>query len=177
MVTATAARSGDTEQTLVLDLPFPGEAGQAVPFTRADVVIIGVDHSGTSFEVRLFFNNPAATADTPRTAEDGYAGRFTVFGHGGCYGDDGHCDVPEPSTDPTDLSSEHPLTPLDTHVTVTDALRRTLARDEALQTVTLVPVSITPSRADRKAAPELLHFTDVSLQTYLTPTDVDDLVT
>ncbi|MGI9000479.1 MAG: hypothetical protein ACR2GH_02310 [Pseudonocardia sp.] len=173
MVTATAARSGDTEQTLVLDLPFPGEAGQPAPFTRADVVIIGVDHSETSFEVRLFLNNPAATADTPRTADGGYAGRFTVFGHGGCYGDNGHCDVPEPSTDPTDLRPEHPLTPLDTYVTVTDALQRTLAQDGALQTVTLVPVSITPRRTDRKPAPELLHFTDISLQIYLTPTDGD----
>lgn len=67
MVTAADARAGETEQTLVVDLPFPGEEGLA-PFTRADVVITGVDHSGTSYEVRLFLNNPAATVGTPRTA-------------------------------------------------------------------------------------------------------------
>ena len=77
-----------------------------------DDVFAGVDHSTLSYEVRLFFNNPAATADTARTADEGYAGRFTVFGHGGCYGDEGHCDVPEPSRDPTDLRPPHPLTPL-----------------------------------------------------------------
>jgi hypothetical protein len=39
--------------------------------------------------------------------------------------------------------------------------------------VTLVPVSITPRRADRRPQPELLHFADVSLQTYLTSTEAD----
>src|SRR6185437_1703162 len=152
MVTAAAARTGDTEQTLVIDLPFPTQEG-LTPFTRADMVFTGVDHSGGSYEVRLFLNNPAATAGAPRTAEQGYAGRFTIFGHGGCYGDEGHCDVPAPSTDPTDLRQAHPLTPLDTYVTITDALRRILARDGALQTVTLVPIAITPRRADQRPAP------------------------
>jgi hypothetical protein len=150
MVTAAAARTGDTGQTLVLDLPLPAQEGLTA-FTRADVVFTGVDHSGGSYEVRLFLNNPAATADTPRTAEQGYAGRFTVFGHGGCYGDEGHCEVPAPSADPTELRPAHPLTPLEINVTITEALRRVLARDGALRTVTLVPVSITPRRADRKA--------------------------
>ena len=100
-------------------------------------------------------------------------GRFTIFGHGGCYGDEGHCEVPAPPADPTDLRPAHPLTPLDTYVTITDALRRVLAHDGALQTVTLVPVSITPRRADRRPAPELLHFADVTLSTYLTSTEAD----
>jgi hypothetical protein len=81
--------------------------------------------------------------------------------------------VPAPSTDPTDLRPAHPLTPLNTYVTITDALRRVLAHGGALQTLTLVPVSITPRRADRKPAPELLHFADVSLRTYLTATEAD----
>jgi hypothetical protein len=172
MVTAEAAHAGESDQTLVVDLPFPGDAGPAA-FTRADVVFTGIHHADASFEARLFFNNPTATAATPRTPEHRYAGRFTAFGHGGCYGDEGHCDVPEPSTDPTDLRPPHPLTPLDTYVTVTDALRRLLATGDTLHTVTVVPVSITPRRADRKPAPELLHFADVSLRTYLTATDAD----
>jgi hypothetical protein len=64
MVAAAAARAGETGQTLVVDLPFPGEES-LTPFTRADVVVTGVDHSETSYEVRLFLNNAAATADTP----------------------------------------------------------------------------------------------------------------
>ncbi|MGH8896158.1 MAG: hypothetical protein ACRDZ4_03825 [Egibacteraceae bacterium] len=92
------------------------EEGEAA-FSRADVVFTGVDHSSVSYEVRLSLNNPSADVATPRTPEAGYAGRFTVFGHGGCYGDSGHCDVPSASTDPTYLRPAHPLTPLDTYVT------------------------------------------------------------
>jgi hypothetical protein len=171
MVAAAAARAGETEQTLVVDLSYPGEAG-ATPFTQADLILTGVEHAGPSYEVRLFLNNPTATADTPRTAEHGYAGRFTIFGHGGCFGDEGHCDV-QTSADPTDLRRPHPLTPLTTYVTVTDALRRLLAGGDTLQTVTLVPVSAMPRQADRKPAPELLKFADVSLHTYLTATEAD----
>lgn len=172
MVASAAARPGETQQTLVVDLAYPSPAG-ASPFTRADLTFTGVGHAGGSYEVRVFLNNPAATADTPRTAEHGYGGRFTVFGHGGCYGDEGHCDVPVASADPTDLRPTHPLTPQHTFVTITEALRRVLAGDGALRTVTLVPVSITPRQADRGPAPELLQFADVSLQTYLTATESD----
>lgn len=171
MVAATASRAAASGQTRIVDLPL--RADSADPFTRADVVITGLDHSGVSYEVRLFLNNPDATADTPRDADHGYAGRLTVFGHGGCYGDLGHCDVPAPSTDPTDLRPAHPLTPLDTYVTITDALQRVFTDSGALDTVTLVPVSITPRRSDRGPAPELLHFHDVSLHTYLTPDGPD----
>lgn len=172
MVAAAAARPGAAEQTLVVDLRFPGEAG-ATLFTRADVVFTGVDHSGPSYEVRLFLNNPDATADTPRTGEHGYAGRFTIFGHGGCYGDDGHCDAAMAPADPAGLRPPHPLTPQQTYVTITDALHHLLAGNGTLETVTLVPVSIMPRQADRKPAPELLSFTDVSLHTYLTATEAD----
>lgn len=167
MVTATDARHTPSGDTLILDIPLT--ADDAEPFTRADVVFTGLDHSGLSYEVRLFLNDPDATVSTSRDDEHRYAGRLTVFGHGGCYGDIGHCDVPAASTDPTDLRPPHPLTPLDTYVTVTDALQKVLLREGALRTVTLVPVSITPRRSDRGPAPELLHFHDVSLQTYITP--------
>lgn len=170
MVAATAARPGEAEQTLIIDLVFPAEAGQS-DFSRADIVITGLDHGQVSYEVRLFLNNPSATADTPRTVEGGYAGRTTVFGHGGCYGDPGHCEVPAPSDDPTDLRPRHPLTPLDTYITVTDALRIVVERDGALRTLTLVPISIPPLRAERAPAPELLRFDDVSLHTYLAAPD------
>jgi hypothetical protein len=171
MVTA-AARAGQAEQTLIVGLSYPGEEG-TMAFSRADIVVTGVDHSGPSYEVRLFLNNPNADVNTPRTLEEGYAGRFTVFGHGGCYGDLGHCDVPLASTDPTDLRRPHPLTPLNTYVTITDALRHLLERGDQLHTVTLVPVSIMPLRKDRKPAPELFRFDDVSLRAYLTATEAD----
>src|SRR6266496_260174 len=65
----------------------------AAGFARADLEFHGVDHSGASFEARIFFNNPGATAATEKTPANGYAGAFHIFGHGGCYGDLGHCEV------------------------------------------------------------------------------------
>ena len=46
--------------------------------TRADLVFYGVDHSGPSYEARIFLDNPRASADTRRDIEKGYAGSFTV---------------------------------------------------------------------------------------------------
>ena len=137
MATAEAGRTGESEQTLLVELRYPGETGAAA-FTRADIVFTGVRHSATSYEVRLFFNNPGATADTPRTAEQRYAGRFTIFGHGGCYGDAGHCAPEDRTSDEFDLRPPHPLTTHTRTVTVTDALKRTT--DEQV-TVNVVAVT------------------------------------
>lgn len=154
--------------TTVVDLPYRTDAG-AGAFTRADIVVTGVDHSGCSYEVRMFLNNPDATVLSLRDRTSGYAGRFHVFGHGGCFGDLGHCDVPPPSSDPTDLRPAHPLTPLATYVTVTAALRRLLAAGAALETVTMVPLSLPPQRSQTRPAPDLFRFEHVALRTYLTP--------
>src|SRR6266699_1925400 len=81
------------------------------PFYRADVVLYGIDHSGPSFEGRIFIDNPEAGASTPLEAEHGYAGSFYVFGHGGCFGDVGHCDPPPGPVSPFDRRAPHQLTP------------------------------------------------------------------
>ncbi len=106
--------------------------------TRADLVFYGVGHRGSSYEGRIFFNAPDAGPTTAMELDAGYAGSFTVFGHGGCYGDVGHCDVPtEPTTDAFDLRPPHPLTPYNLSVIVTEALKRV---DGDQVTVTVVPV-------------------------------------
>lgn len=92
-------------------------------FQRADLVFYGVDHSGPSFEARVYFNQDGVDVSTPRDA-DSFAGSFTVFGHSGCAGDAGHCDVPTQPRDPFDRRSLHHLTRQTKTVIVTDALRR-----------------------------------------------------
>jgi hypothetical protein len=108
-------------------------------FNRADIEFRGVDHSGASYEARIFLNNPEADEATERTAERGYAGSFHIFGHGGCFGDDiGHCEVrgPQRRYDPR---VEHPLAPTLKVVRATDAIRKAL--DEGKEaTVTVVPI-------------------------------------
>lgn len=129
-------------------------------FSRADLVFYGVDHSGPSFEARVFLNNPDADLETPREPGAGYAGSFVVFGHGGCVGDPGHCEVPTGPRDPFDRRPQHPLTPQTKKVIVTETLRDA-AGDRV--TVTVVPVVRGPDGPQRTDA---LHFERVSINTY-----------
>jgi tyrosinase len=138
----------------------PAAAGEP-EFTRADLVFYGVDHSGPSFEARIFLNSPGADLSTPRDPEAGYAGSFTIFGHAGCAGDVGHCDVPTGAADPFDVRPPHALTPQTKTVIITDALR--LVTDPEL-TITIVPVK--PGALSAELV-DTLQFDEFRLLTYL----------
>jgi hypothetical protein len=126
-------------------------------FKRADLRLIGVDHSGASYEGRVFLNNPKATEKTPTTAASGYAGSFYIFGHGGCFGDVGHCDVPTHRRE-NDLRPPHPLTPKNINVIITDALRRQLKKGSEIH-VTIVPVIMASTeKSDLKNVLKFDHF-------------------
>jgi hypothetical protein len=88
---------------------------------RADLEFEGVEHDGVSFVMHVFLNNPDADGTTPRTPEQHYAGYLTVFAHGECWGDVGHCDVPEPVS-AFDQRPPHPLIPFDATLQITEAL-------------------------------------------------------
>jgi hypothetical protein len=106
---------------------------------RADLIFYGVDHSGPTYEARIFLDNPRANADTPQTAEAGYAGSFTVFGHGGCFGAEGHCAPKDRYSDEFDRRPPHPLTPQTVAVTVTEALERVQGEQVKVHVVTVLP--------------------------------------
>lgn len=126
---------------------------------RADLVFYGVDHSGPSFEARIFINAPDASVDTPRD-DPHYAGSFCIFGHGGCFGDVGHCDVPTEPPDPFDVRPPHALVPAAKTVIVTDALRRIV--DPSDETLTVTAVAVVPG----DGANDVLSFDTVRLLTY-----------
>jgi hypothetical protein len=107
-------------------------------FYRADLLFDGVDHAGASYEGRVFLNNPKADDETPTTLENGYAGRYHIFGHGGCFGDVGHCEVNGPRR-PYDPRYSHPLTPASKIVIATEAIRRAINQGQEM-TVTVVPI-------------------------------------
>jgi hypothetical protein len=107
-------------------------------FYRADIEFLGVDHSGSSYEARIYLNNPDADPRTDRSAESGFAGCYFVFGHGGCLGDEGHCDITPRG--PLDLRPGHPLTPAHKVVIAVEAVvRRALAAGPETS-VTVVPI-------------------------------------
>jgi hypothetical protein len=128
-------------------------------FERADLVFYGVDARGASFTARVFLDAPGAEPDTSPGRQDGYAGFFTIFGHGGCFGDAGHCEVPA-ARDPFDLGPPHPLTPQTKLVEVTKRLNEL---DGGSVVVTVLPTS--PSRAGAQPI-DALRFTGLRLLTY-----------
>jgi tyrosinase len=125
---------------LTVTLTAPGES-----YYRADLEFHGVDHSKASFEGRLFINQPDAGPDTP-TNIDSYAGSFWIFGHGGCAGDEGHC---EPVTERRafDFRPEHQLTTVSKRVMITGKLRALVQPGEQF-TVRIVPY-VRPELAER----------------------------
>ena len=140
-------------------IELPERGGDAVdgPY-RADLVFYDVDHSGPSYEARIFINAPDADASTPRD-DPHYAGSFCIFGHGGCFGDVGHCDVPT-ERDPFDLRPPHQLVPAAKTVLVTDAFKRLVAPDDETMTVTVV--AVVPGADEH----DVLSFDRVRLLTY-----------
>jgi hypothetical protein len=139
-------------------IPLPDKDDE---FSRADLIFSGVDHSGPSFQARVYFDNPEADEGTPLDPEAGYAGSFWIFGHGGCYGDEGHCEVPTGPRDPFDYRPPHKLTPATKTVIVTDAVARRADADSVR--VTVVPVVGKGSKARRE---DVLRFEAVRLVTY-----------
>jgi hypothetical protein len=84
----------------------PVEVPEVEDMSRADLIFYGVDHSGPSYEARVFIDNPSAGPETPVEPEHGYAGSFTVFGHAGCFGDEGHC-IRTSATQTNSITARH----------------------------------------------------------------------
>jgi hypothetical protein len=135
------------------------------PFYRADLAFHEVDHSGLSYEGRIYLNNREAGAETPPELESGYAGSFYVFGSWGCLGDEGHCDVPSARLHAFDRRPPHKLTPYKLVVEITEALTR-LAGDPGTREFAVSVVPIPEPLLDDDDTSDVLHFTRLSLLTY-----------
>ncbi|HEY6271036.1 MAG TPA: hypothetical protein VIX19_03470 [Terriglobales bacterium] len=131
-------------------------------FQRADLIFDGVDHSGATYEARVFLNNPGANAKTPTNLQHGYAGTFHIFGHGGCFGDVGHCEV-RGVPGPYDPRPAHPLTPARKVLIATEAVRKAVGKGKAF-TVTVVP--IVRAGTDLCDYDDVFKFDKLSVQTY-----------
>ena len=84
----------------------------------------------------MYLNKPDADENTGYD-DPSYAGSYHIFGHGGCLGDPGHCEVkPRRKYDPRPA---HPLTPAKKVVIATKAVKREIERADEV-TVTVVPI-------------------------------------
>jgi hypothetical protein len=150
--------------TVEFDIELP-PADPDDPIARADLTFDGLDHSGPSFAVHVFFNRPGATVDTARRSEDGYVGSFTVFGHGGCFGDEGHCDVRGPVT-AFDRRPPHQLAPATRVLIVTEEIRSRVAAGAGTVHVSAVPEVRASALAEPGAAATVLVVDQVAVHTY-----------
>ena len=126
--------------------------------TRADLEFYGVDHFCPSYVAQVFFNDADLDADAAGVALAVRAGRFAIFGHQRCAGDEGHCEVHEHLRRFDDRPS-HPLTRAFKRVVVTDAVLR--HRDASELTITVVVTAHPEEIADRSET--LLNFRGAQL--------------
>jgi tyrosinase len=131
---------------------------------RADIEFHSVDHAGASYEGRIYLNKPDADESTGY-ADPSYAGSYHIFGHGGCLGDPGHCEV-RPRR-PYDPRPSHPLTPAKKVVIATDAVKRAIQAGDDV-TVTVVPIvePLPYENVDRKHVEDPLDIGYVTIVTY-----------
>ena len=141
--------------------PLPLPDLDITQISRADAVFTGVDHSAESYEARVFVGNRSANFDTPRDPDRGYAGSFTVFGHGGCFGEPGHCDPDLGYRDDFDVRPPHPLKPLTKTVRITEALRKRATDGEVVITVVAAD-----GRGERPVPSDAMRFEELRLLVY-----------
>ena len=133
-------------------------------FNRADIEFVGIDHSGPSYEGRVFLNNPKANQDTPTTFDKGYVGSYYVFGHGSCFGDMGHCETPR-EWRLYDYRPSNPLRPAYIPLPVTEELRKIGMNNDRFR-VTIVPVLARKTRRYEVNPENVVKLQKISIITY-----------
>lgn len=134
-------------------------------FYRADIEIYGVDHSGPSYEGRIFLNNVKADKDTELNEKNGYVGSYHIFGHGGCVGNLGHCDL-IPQRTPYDKRPSQDLRPQYKRITITDSLKQ-MGKDTNKFNITIVPVLYgEDSHLDLAKEKKIVKFDKIGIITY-----------
>jgi len=135
-----------------IEIPAPARRS----FRQAEVRLHRVPQLIRSCFVRVFLNNPNANASTPLD-DPSYAGYLAIFGHGGCIGGPGHCDLPPSRARQHDIRPRNHNTPRNHRVIVTKAAKAALKKSSSLQ-ITLVVIG-----ADYREERELLRVDGVSL--------------
>lgn len=105
-------------------------------FYRADLILHKLHHSGPSYEGKVFLNNPSVSHETPSEPQHGYVGSFFVFGHGGCLGNIGHCDILRPRSRFNMIPNQ--LIPETISLNITNRLRE-VGKSNKEFTISIVP--------------------------------------
>ena len=130
-------------------------------YYRADIEFHEVDHSGPSYEGRVFLNRPDANEYTPLDLENNYAGSYFIFGHGGCFGNVGHCNIKPRRA--FDSRREHHLTPALKTVRGTSVIKKILKYTDTI-TVTIVPIIAKGGRMS--SVKDVVHMRGIRINAY-----------
>lgn len=131
-------------------------------FYRADIEFHGIGHATESYVGHVFLNNPKANSKTPKTLENNFVGSYHIFGHGGCFGDVGHCDILKKNKK-YDFRADHPLTHGFKKLIITDQLK-VLGKHSKEFIVTIVPIiKLDKNTMDIK---DIVDIEKVSIVTY-----------
>jgi len=90
---------------------------------RAEIRLHRVQIAQRGANIRIFLNQPDATADTPLEGNEHYVGKFFTF-TGFCYGGPGHCDVPAETRRPYDHRMHHHKTPGNLRFDATEVVKK-----------------------------------------------------
>ena len=105
-------------------------------FYQAVIEFYGIDVTGPSYEGRVYVNNTDADKNTPLVESSGYVGSYHIFGHDGCWGDEGHCEPVKYRTYDSRVHSH--VAPQYKFVDATKAIKKCV-RSNSNFTVTVVP--------------------------------------
>ena len=137
-------------------IPLPPRSPEGPAFNRAELVFHDVDPAGPSYEARIYVHaEPTDVAEGEQPA-----GVFTIFGHGGCFGDEGHCDPVAERQDPYDFRPPDGIPLQLKNVDVTAAIGE--IEGESI-IVTVIPVE---AGEEGPVPSDALHFTQLRLLTY-----------
>ena len=142
--------------------PIKLDISKCSDFYRADIEFHGIGHATESYTGHVFINNSKADFKTLRTLENNYVGSYYIFGHGGCFGDIGHCDIIK-KDDKYDFRADHPLTRGFKRLIITEQLKVLGSKSKEF-TVTIVPVI----KSDKKTMDikEIVEIEKISIVTY-----------
>lgn len=131
-------------------------------FSRADLVFSGVDHGGPSYQVAVHLTGLDPAGKAVGAAD---AAPYYVFGHGGCFGDEGHCEIREPVSE-FDYRPPHQLIAATRVVTATDEVKRLIGSGAVALKVSLTPIVKPSPFATAESSADLVPATDVELRFY-----------
>ena len=108
------------------------------------------------------------SASTPKTAEAGFLGSYSILGHGPCPGAPGHCEQDSANAD--GLREKHHLSPYNLMIDVTDDLNRIVAaraKAKPRAAATKLALSILVLDVDGKQVrPDTVRFKTIVLTTH-----------